>query len=34
MDFVIDGNFYSYRMLVVDIEVFMVFGYDFLRDNY
>lgn len=33
MNFVIDGNPYSYRMLVADIEVPTVLGYDFLRDN-
>jgi hypothetical protein len=33
MTFVIDGKPYSYRMLVADIEVPAVLGYDFLRDN-
>lgn len=33
MNFVIDGKPYSYRMLVADIEVPAVLGYDFLRDN-
>lgn len=33
MNFVIDDKPYSYRMLVADIEVPTVLGYDFLRDN-
>lgn len=33
MNFVIDDNPYSFRMLVADIEVPTVLGYDFLRDN-
>lgn len=33
MNFVIDGKPYIHRMLVADIEVPAVLGYDFLRDN-